>query len=53
MKNKSKVKLTSPLLSDYLQEIEVALMLDDILAINRAKEIELTLSEGDYHKTKN
>jgi len=53
LKNKSKVKPTSPLLSDYLQEIEVALMLDDILAMNRAKAIELTLSEGDYHKAKN
>ena len=53
LKNKSKVKPTSPLLSDYLQEIEVALLLDDILAMNRAKAIELTLSEGDYHKAKN
>ena len=53
IKNKSKVKPTSPLLSGYLQEIEVALLLDDILAMNRAKAIELTLSEGDYHKAKN
>ena len=53
IKNKSKVKPTSPLLSDYLQEIEVALLLDDILELNRAKAIELTLSEGDYHKAKN
>ena len=53
LKNKSKVKPTSPILSNYLQEIEVALLLDDILAMNRAKAIELTLSEGDYHKAKN
>ena len=39
MKNKSKVKPTSPILSNYLQEIEVALLLDDILAMNRAKAI--------------
>ena len=31
IKNKSKVKPTDPKLSAYLQEIEVALLLDDIL----------------------
>lgn len=45
--NKSKVKPTDLNLSNYLQEIEIALLLDDILAMNRAKAIDIALDTKD------
>lgn len=45
--NKSKVKPTDSNLDDYLQEIEVALLLDDILAMNRAKVLNMAFDTKD------